>query len=226
MVFNPFPSLAPSCKLSRVLLCLYLSFHACGCISFSIRPPSYYHLHLIFCVLSLLPLFVVIQLFRLWQREHDGRQEIEARVFRTEESLQRFMAETTFSSKLAQVYRRQQQEEEEVEEEEEEEEKKELHTDDDDDRKRNLRRRPECAICFEEMGDTKLGRGLLKLCQGLPRCWKPTSRNRALLIPCGHASICTSCALKLWKSSSRNRCPICRVKLTKRPKRLPAVIHT
>jgi hypothetical protein len=76
------------------------------------------------------------------------------------------------------------------------------------------------------MGDTKLGRGLLKLCQGLPRCWKPTSRNRALLIPCGHASICTSCALKLWKSSSRNRCPICRVKLTKRPKRLPAVIHT
>lgn len=77
-------------------------------------------------------------------------------------------------------------------------------------------RKCECVVCFEEMGDKKLGQKLF--------CWRPKRHSRALLIPCGHASVCTSCAMKLWKSV-KNECPVCRARMTRRPKRLPAAIY-
>lgn len=56
----------------------------------------------------------------------------------------------------------------------------------------------ECSVCFEEFDEQK---------------------TRALIQPCGHAKTCLPCAINIFSQSTL--CPICRVKMSAKPKPIP-----
>ncbi|KAH7425045.1 hypothetical protein KP509_11G037400 [Ceratopteris richardii] len=58
----------------------------------------------------------------------------------------------------------------------------------------------ECCMCMDEL----------------------SPKNRAVLYPCGHATICLGCALLVY-NEDRKLCPICREKIKKKPMLLPEI---